>query len=447
MLVAAAAEEGSQSVTQIVFKRTLDGSGRRVVRQSLQHVVTANALPIRAGRTPTAFAQRGYVERFGDTTTFFAPDPAILLDTTFAMLHCLSLNRVPAERPGEIGVAFSPARRRDTIPDIEGVLWLTRQPIALKSLEFRYRGVDRAVSDVNAGGRLEFETLTNGVPIIRYWHIRSPQLVYLPAGRAVRGRIAVTGDVPSVVALHESGGFIESGRRADGTEWFAKLAKLHGRVLNSRGEFAPGLKVTIDSTDYHTTTGNDGHFVFPRVFPGPYVLRARDSVAMSATLPDSSALSRDSVVRQVVKRAATARVDARLEQSPNIEIRLPVRPMGPLCGFTVTDPRFIMAGLLLSEDSTALAYASIRVSWSDSTRATTSETSILAFSDGQGYFRICGVPGGRALTADVKLSSGEAYHGKVRVPLITLDGSGRKRGTNLRSITLVVGQALKRSPS
>ena len=142
---------------------------------------------------------------------------------------------------------------------------------------------------------------------------------------------------------------------------------------------------------------------------------------------DTSGLIRDSVVRQVVKRVTTTRTEARLDQDPKIEVRLPWRAPVSGCGFVENEPRFIMVGLLLSPDSTALAHATIRVAWADSTRTATSETSIDTRSDGQGYFRVCGVPGGRDLAVEVTLPSGEDYHGKSSVPLVVYDESGRKR--------------------
>lgn len=53
--------------------------------------------------------------------------------------------------------------------------------MALRSLTFEYQGVDRAITEVRAGGRLDFETMSNGVPIIRSWSVRSPKLGYRPA--------------------------------------------------------------------------------------------------------------------------------------------------------------------------------------------------------------------------------------------------------------------------
>ena len=80
---------------------TIDG--RQVVRQSTQRVITDNASPIRADRDPEEFVEHGYVVRRGNVTTYYGPDPEILLDSSFAATHCLSIRideRGPSGRSG-----------------------------------------------------------------------------------------------------------------------------------------------------------------------------------------------------------------------------------------------------------------------------------------------------------------------------------------------------------
>ena len=115
--------------------------------------MTGNIAPIRADRPPAAFVDSGYVVQKGDVSTYYGPDPMVLLDSSFAATHCLSIRSDARGRPGQIGVAFAPPRDR-TVSDIAGVLWLTREPLALKTLEFEYRGVDQSVIDMRGGGRL-----------------------------------------------------------------------------------------------------------------------------------------------------------------------------------------------------------------------------------------------------------------------------------------------------
>jgi hypothetical protein len=229
-----AATEGVQAgeVVQMLYDKVVVSNGRRIVRQSTKRVLTDNIVPIRAARTPEELAKDGYVVHRVEASTYYAPDPQVLLDSSFAETHCLSLHRDDKAHPVEIGVAFIPTSDRGSIPDIAGVLWITRSPMALKSLDFEYRGVDQPLVQIGAGGRLDFETLSNGVPIIRQWQVRSPKLRYFTGGRApMRGTVG--GRPADVMEIHESGGLIVEGELA-GTHVIAALASLGGQLRSSR---------------------------------------------------------------------------------------------------------------------------------------------------------------------------------------------------------------------
>lgn len=442
LAVASSEATVSDTVTQIRFVRLVDGTGSRVRSQTVEHVVTGNAAPIRADRAPEDFATTGYLLRSPSTTTFLGPDPIVLLHPTFAETHCLSVRHDPRRHVGQVGVAFAPVRGRTGIPDIEGVLWLKDNPLALESLDFTYRGVDKVVRDVQAGGRLEFETLTNGLPLIQYWHIRSPQMVYLPAGRSVQGgRVEVTGDVPSVVAVNETGGLVESGHLSDGTSWAARLATWNGRVLNDRSDDpVPGAVITLDSTDYLATTDSNGRFAFTRLLPGPYVARVRDSVHVMAGFADSGVLiPRHAVVQQTVTRESSVRLDVALQRTLRTDLRLPWRSPVPGCGNnSPAQPRFTVAGSVMTPDSLPVPMAAIRLSWGESGRDRNASTVIEARTDAEGFFLVCGVVGDRALDALVVSAEGHAYRGTTTVPAVDYDERGRKRMNNIRRIILVV---------
>lgn len=441
MLIATTSDEQSDSVTQILFDRLLGGDRRTVIRQRVERVITGNVAPIRAERPPADFARRGYVLRSTASTTFYGPDPATLLDSSFAATHCLSLRIDSRNHPGEVGIAFAPSGGRDTIPDIAGVLWLVREPLALKSLEFEYRGVDRAIRDVRSGGRLEFQNLENGVPIIHSWSLRTPELAYLPQGRRTGRSVQPTGDLASVINLHETGGRIASGRLADGTEWSAPLVTLAGQVRNSTsGEPVARATVTFDSTDYRAITDGGGRFTVDGVLPGPYVARVRDSVAILTMIPDSAAsLRADATVQQVVTREATIRIDARLDRTDAVDIRLPWREPIPGCGERGrSEQRFTVVGFVITPDSVPLSFARVRLAWGDTTRSGTSLTRVDAETDEAGFFLVCGVPGGRALQYTVRSPAGTEYAGRATVPLVDSGASARERGSNLRRTTIVV---------
>ena len=214
VVVSSADSQHTGLMTQLLYNRLVTNSGRTIVRQSSRRVVTGNVLPIRADRDPEEFVQQGYVVQRPGGATYYAPDPEVLLDSSFAASHCLTMRGIPRDDTTRIGVAFEPPYGR-AIPDIAGVLWLTRNPLALHSFEFQYRGVPLVVQNVGSGGRLEFETLSDGSPIIKSWQVRSPRLAN------VRGRLYVA-------EVYETGGLIADGVYTDGTSWLAPLATMRG---------------------------------------------------------------------------------------------------------------------------------------------------------------------------------------------------------------------------
>jgi hypothetical protein len=450
MVAATRTANNSGTVTQILFDRLLERGGERVVRQSSYRVTTGNVAPIRAARSAVAFASQGYVERAPNSMVYFGPDAEGLLHPTFAATHCLSI-RVDARRhPGEVGVAFAPVRGRDSIPDIAGVLWLTRSPLALRRLEFEYRGVDRTILDTRAGGRLEFETLTNGVPIISYWHIRSPRLAYLPTGSVVRGRPRVQDSVPVVGELHETGGLIAAGTLADGTVWSVPFASLAGRILDSRsGAPVVGATVTLDSTDRAAVSDIDGRFVFPELLPGPYTMRVRDSITVPRFRVDSGgALVADTILQQVVTRTAAATVEARLDRVETTDMRLPWGAPPDGChGVQEDERRFVAVGQILTTDSLPLGRASLRLSWSErGIRGL--QTTIDSDSDANGQFVVCGVPASIPIVARVVAPSGRPYSGTMVVPeRLPDDRGGLSRSTLRPGIRLIVSDSSSVRPS
>lgn len=427
----------SGEVEQILYDRLLDNSGRRIVRQKWQRVTTGNAVPIRATRDAEGFVLRGYIDFLDSATVYYAPDPVVLLDSTFAETHCLTLWSDAREHPGEIGVAFAPLPGRDTIPDIAGVLWLSRAPLALTSLDFEYQGVDRVILDAGAGGRLDFETLSNGVPIIRSWHIRSPRLAYLPAGTVRRGRVLESQRVVSAGELHENGALITRGTLSDGTTLTAPLASITGRVVNDRGNTpVVGARVILDSTDVDATSDADGRFTLTGLLPGPYTVRVLDTiVAPRGGMADSAASATH--LPELVARSREMKVEARLDRPVTLTVRLPWRdPLAP-CYAPAAPAVFIVTGTVLTPQNVPLAGAAVRLHWADSNSAAV-ETVIDARTDQRGRFVVCGVPGGMAVGARVVDAMGVEHRGTMTVPLVMQSEMGQMYRGKSRFMTLIV---------
>jgi hypothetical protein len=422
MVVASTESADSGSVLQLMYNRVFDNSGRRgnivywdrLKSLSSYRVLTGNAEPIRAERTPGEFVSDGYVVNHGESTTYYGPDPEVLLDSSFAETHCLSLR----ERRGEVGVAFVPTRDRDSIPDIAGVLWMSQQPLALRSLTFEYSGLPRTLNDARAGGQLDFETMTNGLPVIRSWHIRTPRVSYIRTFRVVDHQ-TVFGRTPTVGEVHETGGMIASGRLADGTVLTSVLASLGGRVLNGRtGEGVPAATVTIDSTDQKTTTDAQGQFSFETLLPGPYVVRVRDSLPVFGMRVDSlrNIVPDSSITQQLVTRTATLQVEAKLGEVAPRDLRLDWRAPISGCGQNLNvERRYTVIGSVITTERLGVPGARIRLSWADTTRTGTVETTVDATTDLTGTFVACGIPTDRRLGTRVSLSSGAQHLGTTLV--------------------------------
>lgn len=123
---------------------------------------------------PSALAERGYVERSGDSLLHHGPSVATLLSDEFVATHCFSLVR-DGERDGErVGIAFAPRPRRD-VADIAGTIWLDAATSELGLVEFAFTGVADSLGDGRPPhGTLEFDRLPAGRWFIRRWSLRVP---------------------------------------------------------------------------------------------------------------------------------------------------------------------------------------------------------------------------------------------------------------------------------
>ena len=425
VVVGSADSQHTGLMTQLLYNRLMANNGTAIRRQSSRRVVTGNVLPIRADRDPEEFVQQGYVVQRPDGATYYAPDPEVLLDSTFAASHCLSLRPAPRGDTLRVGVGFEPPAGR-AIPDIGGVLWLTKDPLALHSLEFEYRGVPLAVVNVRSGGRLQFETLSDGVPIISSWQVRSPRLAL------VRGR-------PMVAEVHETGGLIADGVFTDGTSWVAPLATLRGRVSNIVTDQAvPDAVVSLDSTDQSVTSDSAGRFFFDQLLPGPYVLRVRDSVTVHQMrvneagdiVPDSSA------VMQLVTRTATIDLNVQIGFTPFVEAALPWREPVIGCGTEIPTDRFGVIGGVLNAANRGVPNAMVRLSWADTSRGVVLETTVDAKADEGGGFIVCGIPADRTLGSRVVGPDGKVHTGRTRITRLDPDGDHKSLAKRMRAVTL-----------
>ncbi len=148
----------------------------------------------------------GFVGYGIDSTSYFAPDAAVLLSDAFLQSHCFSVVAPEDGVRDVIGLAFRPIHGR-RLPDVEGTLWVNLASAQLEYLDYNYTGL-RAPQIGNVGGRVAFSPVGSGRWIVSDWYVRMPLVprVYveghlsrdpLPSERHAKG-----------VEIIEEGGFV-----------------------------------------------------------------------------------------------------------------------------------------------------------------------------------------------------------------------------------------------
>lgn len=132
-------------------------------------------------QSPDSLARFGYVQPrdSADGPVYYGPDPAVFFSDPFLATHCFRLAAPPREHHDWIGLSFTPVPDR-ALPDIEGVLWLSREDATLRRLDYRYTGLWGWVPPGTAGGELVFDRLRGGQPVVVAWTIRAPVAARTP---------------------------------------------------------------------------------------------------------------------------------------------------------------------------------------------------------------------------------------------------------------------------
>ncbi len=212
----------------------------------------------------------GYIRAVGENEyDYFAPDAGVLLSETFLSNHCFRIVEASGEDEGLVGLGFEPVRGRD-VPDIEGTLWLDQGTAELRRLDFRYTELPfRGVTSDEAGGRVEFERLGNGMWIVDRWRLRMPlvALQQQPGWRSAQPKL-------EVVALNEIGAEVQRVVDLDGNVLAqAEAATLYGEVWDSvAGEPLANATVTLEGTERRTNTSVDGTYRFNDLEAGTYTV-------------------------------------------------------------------------------------------------------------------------------------------------------------------------------
>lgn len=378
-------EMHSPRIRLIASERTREPVLGRVTQQqtSTKEVVIDRSYV--AARPAWAFASDGYMlEGAGKDRTFFAPDSETLLDPSFAAMHCLTVAPADARHPGQVGVAFEPVSERDTVVDIRGVLWIDRAVPALRSLEFRYTGLEPIARE--SGGEITFLLMPNGVAMIQRWNIRTMMIAMDADERYDR----VQRSLPPRsqrrntrnIGMREVSGEVASVHWRDGSAWFGRLPRIGGIVTDSAGRPVAGARVWMMESGDTVTSGADGRFLLPPVLPTIRAVLASDSTFALAGLARTAhywvSLDRDTLRRS--------------------EIRLQMHPrslvLDQLCrGQAYRSGTGVILGRAVTSTGTVMPNAQIDL-WRQvkSAKVELFRNEPGGLAGGDGRFVICGVP-------------------------------------------------------
>lgn len=156
------------------YERHVDLWGATLEEEAVRYVSYAGRHPFRSVPIDE-LEEHGYSRKAAEGTYYYGPDAEILLSDQFLDTHCFRYRR--GEDDAAVGLAFEPVRAGSDRVDVEGVLWLDRESSLLRTLEFRYTGVEAPAhfgTGPGPNGLVVFDQLPGGGWIVREWWIRTP---------------------------------------------------------------------------------------------------------------------------------------------------------------------------------------------------------------------------------------------------------------------------------
>jgi hypothetical protein len=292
-----ARETKPATVQALTYKRVTTTTDERVTQQTSQLTSAYSNRPFVAAAEASFFAQRGFMQEDASGRLFSAPDADVLLDEAFAATHCFHIEAADKDHPDQIGLAFSPARGRDALVEVAGVIWIDRVSPQLRSLDFRYTGLEPAATRAGSGGHVEFRTMENGLSFIERWHLR---LVTLTAEQRPQD---MTKGLPTdrrrrtdfrVADLRVSGGIVLAATWPDGTAWRDSAAGLKGSVVQLHSSLSvPAALVSLEGAKLETQTSADGSFELAPIVPGRYTVVVADTTLGAYSAPRSAQMTVD----------------------------------------------------------------------------------------------------------------------------------------------------------
>ncbi len=270
-----------------------------------------------AVRTATSFStqrsahdlvDRGFRTGVRGEFTYTAPDADVLLSDAFQRGYCFRLAEADSARPTQRGLRFTPARRRSSTVDIEGIIWIDTAQRVLREVEFAFVGVDELMASLGAGGRMGFHTLPNGLVFIAQWSMR-----------LVGARDPLTSPLSAQdYSIREIGGEVAEVQVGDSGAFYAPLGSAHITAVTTTGAPVAAARIRLANTDYQAITNSAGRATIPFVLPGSYQVMV-DDVAL-----EPAGLSIPLASRLVVPRAASTIV--------RLVVPTAEQFVAPLCG-------------------------------------------------------------------------------------------------------------------
>jgi hypothetical protein len=263
LAVVVAREANPAQVMRLHSIRRLDDADR-ILAQQVAIDSASTTRPFAATRTAADFVQRGFSYDSAGSTWYNGPDAETLLDDAFVRGYCFHVAGAEAARPGQVGLAFSPANRRRGRIDIEGTVWVDSTNLSLTDIVFKFLGTPSIVEKVRPGGKVSFRTMENGTVIIDRWALRSAGPLQAQMDGDASMRRILSNAVPQI---KETGGEVAYARWPDGREWRAPLGTVRGALADSAGA---GVQIRLIDTDYRAVTDSAGRFEISYLLPGPY---------------------------------------------------------------------------------------------------------------------------------------------------------------------------------
>ncbi|HET9424748.1 MAG TPA: carboxypeptidase-like regulatory domain-containing protein [Gemmatimonadaceae bacterium] len=365
MLASIVARESRMgSISVLAYEHDFDGD--RELPRAVQRIeFTGASRAFSAGGHPDTLARRGYLEYDRGTVTPLGPDDAVLFDESFLSTHCFHLVDAKAGDDSTLGLGFRPAKGRG-LPDVEGTVWLRKDPLDLSSVEFRYVNLPPRLRRGRPGGSIEFRPMPNGITTIHQWHIRS---------WADDSRSTVNGAVLELMQWPEA------------PPYFATLGAVSGVAREKEtGRLMRGREVRLGGTPFQATTDSTGAFRIMDVLPGVYAMDVGDPIlelhALSPRAPrgfrvepgenDVGTIEIETGA-QLVKRACSGQLLTQVTLPPGLGSAAVIGMIVDSAGRPVHVP------------------FSVEVR-ADTAAAGSPALVIQANSDFMGRFRICGVP-------------------------------------------------------